>query len=183
MIIWISVKAGGGSTVFNQPAKVQGAQRVWLWLSALTSATGSYSTLSVNISDFTRFSSNRRAHVWQLFSIPLFKCIVAVFGVVGAGASTTLYGKTLWSPLTIMAYWQGSSGGRAAAFFAAAVWLLAQICVNISANAISFSNGKVSRYSLEAATDDVSDITSLAPKWFDARRGAIICAVFGGWAL
>ena len=144
MVIWISVKAGGtGDDFFSQPPTVHGSQRAWLWLSSLTSITGGFSTLAVNISDFSRFSKTRTSHVWQLPMIPFFKCIVAVFGVVSASAASKVYGEVLWSPLDIIAQWQGSgSGGRAAAFFASAVWCLAQICVNISANSISFGNGK-----------------------------------------
>lgn len=78
-----------------------------------------------------------------------------------------MYGKTLWSPLEIIAQWQGTPGGRAAAFFAASCWLVGQVCVNISANGISFAN----------------DITSLAPKWFNIRRGIIFASLLGGWAL
>lgn len=72
-----------------------------------------------------------------------------------------------WSPLEIIGQWQGSPGGRAAAFFAAAIWLLAQVSVNISANGISFAN----------------DVTSLAPKWFNIRRGVVLVSLLGGWAL
>jgi NCS1 family nucleobase:cation symporter-1 len=93
--------------------------------------------------------------------------IVAILGVVAASASTKVYGTTLWSPLTIIAEWHGSPGARAAAFFASAVWCLAQICTNISANSVSFGN----------------DITSMAPKIFNERRGFILAAVLGVRAL
>jgi NCS1 family nucleobase:cation symporter-1 len=143
MVLWISIKAGKDGEFFNEPSTIHGSTRAWLWLSSLTSITGGFSTLAVNIPDFSRFSKHRTSHYAQLPMIPFFKCIVGIFGVVAASASTKLYGKTLWSPLSIIAMWQGSSGGRAAAFFAAAVWMLAQICVNISANSVSFGNGKL----------------------------------------
>ncbi|KAF7188233.1 putative permease [Pseudocercospora fuligena] len=167
MVIWISVKAGNGRDFFNQGGTLTGSARAWAWVSALTSITGGFSTLAVNISDFSRFSRSPTAHLWQLPMIPFFKCIVAVFGVVSASAASKIYGEVLWNPLDIIAQWQGSSGGRAAAFFASAVWCLAQICVNVTANSISFGN----------------DITTLAPRWFNLRRGVILCAVLGGWAL
>lgn len=141
-IIWITVKAGHQSgDFFNQPPEVHGSERAWLWVSALTATTGAYSTLAVNIMDFSRFSKHPGAQMWQLPTIPLFKCVVAVFGVLGAAASKEIYGTILWSPLDIIMKWQGSSGGRAAAFFAASVWFLAQISTNISANSIAFGNG------------------------------------------
>ncbi|GJC86329.1 putative permease C1683.05 [Colletotrichum liriopes] len=133
----------------------------------LAYVTGGYSTLAVNISDFSRFSKESRAQYWQLPVIPFFKTIVALFGVISAAAAQQIWGVSYWTPLEIIATWQDNPGGRAAAFFCAAIWLLAQISVNISANAVSFAN----------------DITTLAPKWFDNRRGTVLVAFFGGWAL
>lgn len=129
--------------------------------------TGGYSTLAVNIPDFSRFSKSRGAQLYQLPVIPVFKTIVGVFGIVSAGASKKLYGTLLWSPIDIIGHWQGTPGGRAAAFFAASIWLLAQVSVNISANGISFAN----------------DATTLAPRWINNRRGAVLVSLVGGWAL
>ncbi|KAI1780587.1 uracil permease [Hypoxylon cercidicola] len=167
MVIWITVKAGDQGDFFYAPGTVSGSTRAWLWLSNLTSITGGYSTLAVNIPDFSRFSKTRGAQIWQLPVIPFFKTIVGVFGIVSAGASRKLYGKLYWSPIDIIGEWQGTSGGRAAAFFAASIWLLAQISVNISANGVSFAN----------------DATTLLPRWINNRRGAVMVSLLGGWAL
>ncbi|KAI1461023.1 uracil permease [Annulohypoxylon moriforme] len=167
MVVWITVVAGGRGEFFYEPASVSGATRAWLWLSNLTSVTGGYSTLAVNIPDFSRFSKTRGAQLWQLPFIPLFKTLVGIFGIVSASASKQVYGTVYWSPLDIINRWQGSPGGRAAAFFAASIWLLAQISVNVSANGISFAN----------------DVTTLAPKWFNIRRGVVLVQLLGGWAL
>ncbi|KAI1381416.1 uracil permease [Hypoxylon crocopeplum] len=167
MVIWITVEAGGQGDFFYAPATVSGSTRAWLWLSNLTSVTGGYSTLAVNIPDFSRFSKSRGAQLWQLPFIPIFKTIVGVFGIISASASKKVYGTVYWSPLEIINRWQGSPGGRAAAFFAASIWLLAQVSVNISANGISFAN----------------DITTVAPRWFNIRRGVVLVSFVGGWAL
>ncbi|KAI1139762.1 uracil permease [Hypoxylon sp. FL0543] len=167
MVIWITVVAGGQGDFFYAPATVSGSTRAWLWLSNLTSVTGGYSTLAVNIPDFSRFSKSRGAQLWQLPFIPIFKTLVGVFGIISASASKKVYGVVYWSPLDIIERWQGSPGGRAAAFFAASIWLLAQISVNISANGISFAN----------------DVATLAPRWFDIRRGVVLVSFVGGWAL
>jgi NCS1 family nucleobase:cation symporter-1 len=48
-LIWICVKAnqaGGGNVILQQPATIYGATRAWAWLSAMTSITGGFSTLS-----------------------------------------------------------------------------------------------------------------------------------------
>lgn len=145
MVIYLAVAARNGPNYWDQSSTVTGSTRAWLWLSSMTSITGGFSTLAVNIPDFSRFSRNKGSQWWQLPFIPIFKIVVSIFGVVGASASKPLYGKILWNPLDIVAQWQGSPGGRAAAFFCATLWVLAQICVNISANSISFGNGESAR--------------------------------------
>ncbi|KAH7028930.1 permease for cytosine/purines, uracil, thiamine, allantoin-domain-containing protein [Microdochium trichocladiopsis] len=57
------------------------------------------------------------------------------------------------------------SGGRAAAFFAAAAWFIVQVGSNVTANCISAAN----------------DLTVLMPRYVNIRRGCIITAVAGGW--
>lgn len=146
MVIYLAVAAKDAPDFWDQKATVHGSTRAWLWLSSMTSITGGYSTLAVNIPDFARFARKPGSHFWQLPFIPIFKLLVSIFGVVGAAASKPLYGKILWNPLDIVAEWQTSPGGRAAAFFCGALWTLAQICVNISANSVSFGNGKLSLF-------------------------------------
>lgn len=161
------MKAGGNGAFFNQPPKVHGTERAWLWLSSMTSITGGYSTLAVNISDFSRFSKDPHAHYWQMPTIPLLKTLTALMGIISASAAQQIWGTPYWTPIQIINTWQHTPGGRAAAFFCAAIWLLSQVSVNVSANAVSFAN----------------DVTTIAPKWFNVRRGTILVSVIGSWAL
>ncbi|KAI4693570.1 uncharacterized protein J4E88_001943 [Alternaria novae-zelandiae] len=132
----------------------------------MTSITGGYSTLAVNIPDFSRFSKDPTAQYWQMPVIPFFKTMVALMGIVSASAAQEIWGTAYWTPLQIIDTWD-TPGGRAAAFFCASIWLLGQLSVNISANAVSFAN----------------DVTTLAPKYVNVRRGSILVAFVGGWAL
>lgn len=133
----------------------------------MTSITGGYSTLAVNIPDFSRFSKDRYAHYWQIPTILLLKTLTALMGIISASAAQQIWGTPYWTPIQIIDKWQDTPGGRAAAFFCAAIWLLSQVSVNVSANAVSFAN----------------DVTSLAPKWFNVRRGTILVSLLGSWAL
>lgn len=60
----------------------------------------------------------------------------------------------------------GSSGGRAAAAFAAIGLIIVTLGINISANSISAAN----------------DLMSFAPKYINIRRGQLLAAVIGSWA-
>jgi len=39
---WCIKKAGGGGDIFSQSAEVSGSQYAWLWLTCMTSVTGSW---------------------------------------------------------------------------------------------------------------------------------------------
>ncbi|KAI1829225.1 hypothetical protein DTO006G1_9815 [Penicillium roqueforti] len=166
MAIWISVKGGGGNDFFYQPPRLHGSARAWQWLSGMTSVTGGCSTLALNISDWSRFCKRPQSQWWQILLIPLFLTAMGICGIVGASVSQRIYGEALWNPLDIVNKWDGSSGGRAAAFFCAAAWLLAQVSINLSTNSVAFA----------------TDLGSLAPKWLNIRRTSILGFFLGGWA-
>ncbi|EEB93994.1 hypothetical protein MPER_07276, partial [Moniliophthora perniciosa FA553] len=83
-------------------------------------------------------------------------------------AGQVMFGETLWDPTKLIdRAWNssGSSGGRAASFFASFAFALAAVGTNISANSLSAAN----------------DMTVLCPKYINIRRGQVICALIGGW--
>lgn len=97
MTIWCCLKASGGAaSVFAISATVSGSEKAWLWLATMTSVTGGYSTLAVNISDFSRFSKNPGAQVWQLPIIPALKVFTSLFGIICTGATLKIYGEYVW---------------------------------------------------------------------------------------
>jgi NCS1 family nucleobase:cation symporter-1 len=59
----------------------------------------------------------------------------------------------------------GSSGGRAAAAFAAIGLIIVTLGINISANSISAAN----------------DLMSFWPKYINIRRGQLLAAFIGSW--
>lgn len=78
-------------------------------------------------------------------------------------AGEVFYGQTLWDPTKLIDQWDN----RAAAFFASFSFALATLGTNISANSLSAAN----------------DMTVLFPKYINIRRGQVVCAILGGWAL
>ena len=53
LLIWAFVKVPPNSGILAQKAVLSSSELSWAWLGALNSALGSYSTLGVNIPDFT----------------------------------------------------------------------------------------------------------------------------------
>ncbi|KZV64629.1 cytosine-purine permease [Peniophora sp. CONT] len=165
MLIWAFVKVPTSSNagLIADHASLHGASLSWAWLSALNSALGIYATLAVNIPDFTRYAKDERAQYVQLIIIPVVFTFFSFVGIAVTSAGEVLYGATLWDPLTLIDRWDN----RAAAFFASFAFVLTTLGTNISANSLCAGN----------------DMTALAPRWINIRRGQIICAIIGGWAL
>lgn len=53
MMIWAFIRVPSSEGLFKEQTSLEGAALSWAWLSALNSALGLYSTLAVNIPDFT----------------------------------------------------------------------------------------------------------------------------------
>lgn len=165
MVIWTCQQAGGGGDIWDQKPTITGSNKAWLTMWALNSCTASWSTVGVNIPDFTRYLKKPRSAISQAAYFPAVCSWVALLGIVVASASLPVFSTYVWDPIVIISSWYGP-GGRAAAFFAGASWMLAQICVNISATVISGSN----------------DLVSLVPKYFNIRRGAVFITMISSWA-
>ncbi|KDQ12361.1 hypothetical protein BOTBODRAFT_176584 [Botryobasidium botryosum FD-172 SS1] len=164
MLIWALVKTKGGGPIFNQRTSLSSSQLAWAWLSAVNNSMGNYATMAVNIPDFTRYARSERDQYVQLIIIPISFTFVAFIGMAVTSAGQTLYGGGyLWDPLRLIDKWDN----RAAAFFAAFSMLIATLGTNIAANSISAAN----------------DFTALTPRYLNIRRGQILCAIIGGWAI
>lgn len=124
---WCVSKAGGGGELFNAPETVFGSTKSYLWLSCMSSVTGSWATLACNIPDFSRYARSSKGQYIQLPFLPIIFTICGVLGIVTTSATLVIYGTALWNPLDIIAMWLDNPGGRAAAFFAALSWYIAQV--------------------------------------------------------
>ena len=166
MTIWICTRAGGSGSIWDQKPTVTGSTKSWMIMWSLNSCTASWSTVGVNIPDFTRYMKKPGSSLSQAVWFPLVCSWIAIIGIVVTSASGVLFGEYLWDPVSIIDTWEGPAG-RAAAFFAGVSWCIAQLCVNISATVISGAN----------------DMASLFPKWINIRRGAMIMTIIGGWVM
>jgi NCS1 family nucleobase:cation symporter-1 len=165
---WCVHKAGGSGEIFALKATVHGSTKAYLWLSCMSSVTGSWSTLACNIPDFSRYARSSRGQYIQLPILPTLFTLCAVIGIVTTSATGVIYGDLLWNPLDIINKWLSMGhGGRAAAFFAATSWYIAQVGTNITANSISAAN----------------DLTVLFPRYVNIERGCVIAAIIGGWVI
>lgn len=165
---WCLHRAGGGGDIWRLRAEVHGSTYAWLWLSCMSSVTGSWATLACNIPDFTRYARSAKGQFVQLPFLPVVFTVCGVLGIVTTSATKVFTGQYIWNPLDIISLWLDmGGGGRCAAFFAALAWYIAQVGTNITANSISAAN----------------DLTVLFPRWVNIKRGCMIAAVIAGWVL
>ncbi|KAK7206097.1 cytosine-purine permease [Myxozyma melibiosi] len=162
---WTVAKCNS-SELWAQTSTLKGSALGWAFMSGMYANIGTWSTLAVNVPDFTRYAKSNGSAYITLFVLPATGCLVSFFGVVVAQGSRILYNEILWDPLLFIDRWT-SKGGRAAAFFCAFFFLISQIGVNIAANSVSAAN----------------DLNCLFPKYINIRRGQIIVAFIGSWAL
>jgi nucleobase:cation symporter-1, NCS1 family len=97
--------------------------------------------------------------VAQAVALPLFITLTELLGALLAATSQVVYSQVLWNPTSIILLWDN----RAAKFFAGLLFAFAMLGTNISGNSVPFAN----------------DITGALPKYFNFRRGQVLCAVIG----
>ncbi|CAG8918431.1 unnamed protein product [Penicillium salamii] len=166
ILIWAFVAEKDGGGVFTaQPSTLPSSKHSWLFLANMTSVLGNYATLSVNQSDFSRYS--RVSPRWQLLYIPMLPIVftfISFIGIAASSAGQAHYNlpSIPWDPTVLISHWPN----RACRFFGAFSFALASLGVNISANSLSAAN----------------DFTALAPQYLNIRRGQLLCALLS-WCL
>lgn len=140
-----------------------GKARYSAFMSATTAAMGTWATLSLNIGDFSRYCKKPSAAYVQLTAIPLLYALISIIGAITAACTYAIYDTALYQQYEVIAEWNGTHAGRAAMFFAGLIWALANVTTNITANSISAAN----------------DMTSLAPKYINIKRGQLISITIG----
>jgi len=199
MLIWAFIRVPPTKSILAPKAVLSGKELSWAWISAFNSAIGFFATAGVNMPDFTvskpshkrtyscdnetqRYAKNERACViyiattfWykqkkhffsqyiQLVVIPITFTLVSFVGIAVTSAGIALYGEVLWDPLKLVDRWDN----RACAFFISLAFVLSTLSTNVSANSLSAGN----------------DMAVLYPRYINIRRGQVICAFLGGWAL
>ena len=161
LLVWIVVKVGGFGPLLSQPAHLGWGLPFWrVFAPSLMAMIAFWSTLSLNIPDFTRFSRSQRSQqVGQILGLPTtmtFFCMMAILITSGA---QVIYHQTLWDPVQL-----GTKlSNPVAVIFGLVTVLIATVSVNVAANVVSPSY----------------DFSNAAPKWISFRTGGLITGVVG----
>ncbi|MFH9348867.1 NCS1 family nucleobase:cation symporter-1 [Kitasatospora sp. NPDC017646] len=161
LLVWIGVKAGGLGPLLDQPSQLGWGGGFWqVFFPSLMGMIGFWSTLALNIPDFTRFGGSQRAQIrGQALGLPTTMTLFALLSVLVTSGSEAVYGEPVWDPIRLAAKMESP----VAILFALVTVLVATLSVNIAANVVS----------------PAYDLTNLVPRFVNFRTGALITGVVG----
>jgi len=161
LLWWITGKAGGLGPVLNTPSKFQTTgEFLRFFIPSLTGMVGFWSTVALNIPDFTRYAKSQRAQmVGQALGLPTAMTLYAFIGVAVTSASAVLFGQPIWDPVVLL----GRFHQPVIASIALVALLVATLNTNVAANVVSPSN----------------DFSNLNPRLISFRTGGLITGIVG----
>ena len=164
LLAWAYIQADGFGDMLAEPsAFVAGGDRegeFWLvfWPS-LTAMVGFWSTMTLNIPDFTRYArSQRDQFIGQGLGLPIPMAMLALVSVFVTSASVIIFGEAIWDPVVIA----GRLGGMGVVIGLIAL-TIATLTTNLAANVVAPANG----------------FSNLAPGKISFRLGGYITAGIG----
>ena len=162
LLYWAYERAGGFGPIVAAPSQFaaggsrSGQFHAVFW-PALTAMVGFWSTLALNIPDFTRFARSQRDQVLgQALGLPAPMGLLAALAVFVTSATVVIYHQAIWDPVSLAGRMQG-----AAVLIALLVLLVDTISVNLAANLVG----------------PAFDFSSLWPTRISYRTGGYITAV------
>ncbi|MGD9152046.1 MAG: NCS1 family nucleobase:cation symporter-1 [Gammaproteobacteria bacterium] len=163
LIVWAWVSVGSFTKILQASYTLSGTAHASIWKifwPGLTSIVGFWSTLALNIPDFTRFARSQRDQaIGQFIGLPSTMTLYAFIGIIVTSATVLLFGKAMWDPVILLGQFKSPIVVMVSMFALG----LATICCNLTANVVAPAN----------------DFTNLLPSKISFRTGCYITGVIG----
>ena len=161
LMIWMVSQAGGMGPIVNDAGTLGWGDKFWpVFFPSLMAMIAFWSTLSLNMPDFTRFGrSQKEQAIGQALGLPTTMTIFPLVAVITTSASQVVYGTAIWDPVALV----GKFTNPLVVVFALFTLAIATLSVNVAANLVSPSY----------------DFSNLWPKRISFRTGGLITAVIG----
>ena len=158
---WAYVAAGGFGPMLSTPSQFRSTSEFLKFLiPALNGTVGFWSTVSLNIPDFTRFAKDQRGQaLGQAIALPLTMTLYSFIGVAVTSATVVIYGTAIWDPVQLLSRFHSPI----AVVISLLAILLATLNVNIGANVVSPAN----------------DFSNLWPRKISFKIGGVITCFIG----
>jgi NCS1 family nucleobase:cation symporter-1 len=147
--------------MLSAPSKFQSTSDFLKFLiPALNGTVGFWSTVSLNIPDFTRFARDQREQmIGQVIALPTTMTLYSFIGVAVTSATVVIYGSAIWDPVQLLSRFHSP----VAVVISLLAILLATLNVNIGANVVSPAN----------------DFSNLWPRRISFKIGGMITCFVG----
>jgi NCS1 family nucleobase:cation symporter-1 len=161
LMVWMVAQAGGLGPVVEQSGTLGWGPDFWaIFPISLMGMIAFWSTLSLNMPDFTRFGSSQREQaIGQTLGLPTTMTLFPLVGVLTTSATVIVFGEEIWDPVQLT--------GRLDNPFALIIMLfalaLATLTTNVAANVVSPSY----------------DFSNAWPRRISFRTGGIITGILG----
>jgi nucleobase:cation symporter-1, NCS1 family len=161
LLVYLTTKAHGFGPILSEPSKLGWGRPFWtLFFPSLMGMIAFWSTLSLNMPDFTRFGrSQREQAVGQVLGLPTTMTFFALLAVLITSAAQRIYGRAIWDPIQLSGQFHSTPAIGLALFTV----VVATLSVNVAANTVSPSY----------------DFSNVAPRFVTFRTGSIITGVLG----
>jgi NCS1 family nucleobase:cation symporter-1 len=158
LVGWAIWKAGGLGPIITEGGKDGAFAR--LFIPSLTATIGFWSTLSLNMPDFTRYGRSQcEQAVGQVVALPSTMTVFAGMGIMITSATVIIYGHPIDNPIVL----GGMFSNRLIVGIIMFTVVIATLAVNIAANVVSPAN----------------DFANALPGKIDFKRGGLITGIIG----
>jgi NCS1 family nucleobase:cation symporter-1 len=158
LVVWAVNKAGGLGPILHGDGKPGAFAKEFI--PSLTATIGFWSTLSLNMPDFTRFGRSQREQVaGQVYALPSTMTVFAAMGIMITSATVIIYGHPVDDPIAL----GGMFTDRLIVGVVMFTVVIATLAVNIAANVVSPAN----------------DFANAFPGKITFSRGGLITGIVG----
>jgi NCS1 family nucleobase:cation symporter-1 len=161
LMVWMIAQAGSLGEVIQEPGTLGWGGDFWaVFPISLMGMIAFWSTLSLNMPDFTRFGrSQREQAVGQALGLPTTMTLFPLVGVLTTSATVVVFGEAIWDPVALT----GRLDNPILLVIMLVTLALATLSTNVAANVVSPSY----------------DFSNVFPKLISFRTGGIITGIIG----
>jgi NCS1 family nucleobase:cation symporter-1 len=159
LMFWMAAQAGGFGPIVSQSGTKEG--EFWsLFPLSLMGMIAFWSTLSLNMPDFTRFGRSQREQAYgQALGLPTTMTLFPLVGVLTTSATVIVFGDALWDPVQLT----GRIDNALVVILMLFTLSVATLSTNVAANVVSPSY----------------DFSNAWPRRISFRTGGLITGVVG----
>jgi NCS1 family nucleobase:cation symporter-1 len=161
LLAWAIWRADGLGPIVSGAAQVaRKGSFLSVFIPSLTATIGFWSTLSLNMPDFTRFGrSQREQAIGQAVALPSTMTVFAAMGVIITSATVIIFHHPISDPIKL----GGTFDNQIIVGIVMFTAVIATLAVNIAANVVSPAN----------------DFANAFPRYIDFKLGGLITGVLG----